>query len=115
VHVFLAGQAHRGGVDDGHHLLQVIGDDPVVQGLVAVLEGGEEDVFFQVVGFAPVIAHDPHHLLRHGVDARRQQPPQAQGVALLAGEGGALVEGRIVEIVEVDGDAGGFGPGCLVT
>ena len=48
VDVFLAGQADGGGVDDGHHLLEVIGEHPVEEGLVAVLEGGEEDVFFQV-------------------------------------------------------------------
>jgi hypothetical protein len=40
----LAGEAYRRGVDDRHHLIRVLHDQPVKERLVAVLQRLDEDV-----------------------------------------------------------------------
>ena len=72
----LTSQADGRGVYDGHHLFEMIGQHPIKQGLVAILESHQKNVFLQVGRFAVVISHDPQHLLFHGIDSRRQEPPE---------------------------------------
>ena len=92
--------AHRRGVDDGHHLLDVVHDHPVEEGLLAVLERDQVDELLDVARLAvDVFQHAQHLLLQRG-HARREQPAQAQGVTLLFREGGSLVDVRIVQQVD---------------
>ena len=93
--VFEAGLADRGGVDDGDHLLRMLLHQPVEKGLVAVLQGGEEDVLLERIRFAAVIAVDAMQLLLDREHPGRQQAAQAQRIALALGEGRTLVEQRI--------------------
>lgn len=67
----LDGLAHGGVVDDGQQLGEVAGQDPVVEGLVAIVELVEEDVLVHV------LVHVPLEVAQLAVGARR----------LLAGQG----------------------------
>jgi hypothetical protein len=50
--------------------------------LVAVVQGREADELLQVVGLAAEVAEHARHLLVLGAHVGRQQPAQAQEVAL---------------------------------
>ncbi len=91
----LAGKADGRRVDDRQELLEVLDEEPVEQGLVAVLEGGQPDVPLEVVGLAPDVLELQGDLLVDRRHARRQQTVQAEGVALAGREGRALVEERM--------------------
>ena len=54
------------GVDDREHLLDVLGEQPVEQDLVAVAQVGQVDVPGQVVGLALVLGVDPPQLAVDG-------------------------------------------------
>jgi len=92
--VLETGLADRGRVDDRDHLLGKLLQQAVEQGFVAVLEGGQENVFLQRIALASVISHDALDLLFDRERAGRQQAAQAERVALALGERGALVEER---------------------
>ena len=79
----LAGAAHRGGVDDGQELLEVVGEDAVEEDLVAVLERGEADEALQGVGLARDVAVGPRRLLLHGGDGAREQAVEPEAQPLL--------------------------------
>ena len=91
----LDGLAHRGRVDDRQHLPQVLGQHVVVQHLVAVAQLGEQHVLAQVGGLPVVLGEDPGGLLGQRHPGRRDQPGDAQRVALGLGERGALVDPRV--------------------
>jgi hypothetical protein len=93
----LAGQADRRRVDDGHHLVGVVGDDAEEQGFVAVVQGRQRDELLQRIGQAAQVCQEASHLFILGMDMRWQQAAQAQSIALHLGEGGALVAQRIVQ------------------
>ena len=76
------------GVDDRQQLLEVVAEDAVEQCLVAVLERREADVPLEVVALAPDVLELEADLLVDVDDARRQEPTEAERVALLLGEGG---------------------------
>ena len=90
----LARLAHGGGVDDRQHLLEVLRDQPVVKGLVVVLDGTQVDVLVEVGLALLVLAIGPLHLLLDGLHVLGQQADQIELDALLTGEGAALVEQR---------------------
>ena len=93
----LARTADGGRVDDGQQLLQVVEEDAVEQRLVAVLEGREADVPLEVVGLVADVLQLEADLLVDVDDARREEPAEAEGVALILGERGVLVEDGIGE------------------
>ena len=97
VSILLAGLPHRRGVDDGHHLLNMVQHHTVEQGLVPPLEGHHVDISFQVIRFFVKVLHDAQDLLILGGDIRRQQSSQTQRVPLLVGEGRPFVQGRVVQ------------------
>ena len=76
VPVELAGLADRRRVDDRHHLLDVVDQQPVEQGLVAVVQADQEDVPLEIVRLSPVVLHGAHRLHLHRVDSRREKPAQ---------------------------------------
>ena len=91
----LAGAADGRRVDDRQELLEVLGQDAVEERLVAVLQGRQADVALEVVRLAADVLELEGDLLLDGRDARRHEPAQAERVALVVGEGGALVEQRL--------------------
>ena len=93
--VFEAGQANRGRVDDRDHLLGVVLHDSVEQGLVAILQRGEEDVLLEGVVLAAHVGEHAGDLFVEGENARGQQAAQAEGVTFALGERGAFVEKRV--------------------
>ena len=93
----LAGAADRWRVDDRHELLEVLRQQPVEERLVAILERGKADVVLQLVALAADVLELERDLLLDGRDARRQEPAQAERVALGLGEGGVLVEQPVAD------------------
>src|SRR5262249_48092473 len=67
------------------------------EGLVAVLQGAQEDVSVQVGGLGAVFAVAARDLFLDVADVRGQHAEQAEGVPLVRGEGTALIEQRRVE------------------
>ena len=90
--IFEAGLADGRRVDDGDHLLGMLLHQPVEERLVAILQGGEEDVLLERIRLAPEIAVDALQLFLDREHPRRQQAAQSQRVALAFGERRALVE-----------------------
>ena len=91
----LGRQAHRGRIDDGHELRQVVLQQPVVEMLVAVLQGRQLPVAIQrVVHHGEPVVY-PFCLLVLGIAGRRQQTGEAEQTALLRGERAAFVQQRV--------------------
>jgi hypothetical protein len=93
----LAGEADGGRVDDRRHLVGVVGDHAVEQRLVAVLQRLQQDVLGERRLQPMEVLEHPGDLLLLRRHVRRQQAAQAQRVALLLGERGALVERRLAQ------------------
>ena len=68
---------------------------PVVQGLVAVVQGLQEDVPLQVVLLAVEVLHRPAHLVVDAHHLVRDHAADTQGVPLAVREPGPLVQHRI--------------------
>ena len=96
----LASLAHRGRVDDGQQLFNVVRDKGVEQGLVVVLQIAHQAVFAE--GGSAMIERDlaPLALIFKAADVRRKQAVQAEGVALCFSKCGSFVEARIHEQIE---------------
>ena len=92
-----AGLAHRGRVDNGDHLVEVLDQQPVEQHLVAVQEALQEDELLHVVGLAPEVLERSLHLVLERRHARAQQSREFQRQALLLGERRRLVEHRVAQ------------------
>jgi len=82
-------------VDDRQHLAQVVGQQPVKQDLVAVVQGVQGDVTGQVVGLAPVLRVNARDLVVQGEVSGWDQPGQAKVVALAVAKRRSLVDPRI--------------------
>ena len=93
----LAAETHRRRVDDGHHLLDVLRQQRVEQGLVGVLQAAQEDVLVQVAGLTAEGGQPALDLHVEGRDVRRQETVQVERIALVVGESRPLVQQRIVE------------------
>ena len=93
----LAREADRRRVDDRQELLEVVDEEAVEQGLVAVVECGQTDIALEVIALAPDMLQFPGDLLVERRHARWQQAVEAKGVTLAGREGRALVEERLRE------------------
>ncbi len=93
----LAGEAHRWGVDQRLDFIDVVAHDAEEQRFVAVVQFVQRHVFGEVAGQFAQIGHHARDLGLHRKYVRRQEAAQSQCVALLLGEGGALVEQRIAQ------------------
>ena len=91
----LAAEADGRRIDQRHHAFQVALQQRVEQRLVGVLKLAQEGVAFEVGGEFLKGAHAPAHLAVQRADIGRQQAVQAERVALVLGERGALVEQRV--------------------
>ncbi len=87
---FLARSPHSRRVDDRQELLEVFGKEPVEQGRVAVLEGGQPDVLLERVILAPQVFQLELRLLADGEDPIREQPAEEERVTLRSREGQVL-------------------------
>ncbi len=100
----LAGEPHGGRVDDGQQLLQVLGEEPIEQGRIAVLERRQPDVPLQRVRLAVQPLQLEAHLLIERHDPVRQQAAQPERRPLVLGEREVLgqqpvrEQGRAVEL-----------------
>ena len=106
-------RAHRGRVDDRQHLVHVLTDEAVEEHLVVVVQLGEEDPLLDVgvLGLELLVA--PGRLLVHRLDRRRQQPVQAEMIALLQRERRSAVDLGVVEHGKPPGvDLDVTGPVC---
>ena len=88
--VILAGSPDGRGVDDGQELLEVLGQEAVEDGRVAVLEGGQADVHLERVVLAAQVLELELDLLVDGQDPVREQAAQVERVALVGREGEVL-------------------------
>ena len=79
-----------GRVDDRQELLEVLGEQPVEQRRVAVLERGQPDVLLEGVVLAPEVLELEVDLLVDRQDPVREQAAQPERVALGRGEGEVL-------------------------
>ena len=77
-------------VDDRQELLEVLGEHPVEQRRVAVLERGEADVLLERVGLDPQVLELELDLLVDRQDPVGQQAAQAERLALVRREGQVL-------------------------
>ena len=80
--VELAGLADRRGVDDRQEFAEVLDQHPVEECFVAVLQCGQPDVFFEVVGLGLDVLEFECHLLLDGKAGVGQETAQAKAVAL---------------------------------
>jgi len=83
--------ADRGRINDGQHLFQVIEEQSVIKGFVAILEREHIDVFLQVAGFDGIAFIGPLLLQAEISHAVGQQTAKAQPVPFVFRESGALV------------------------
>ena len=107
--VKLACLADGGGVDQRHHLVDVILDDTIEESLVAVLKGEEKDVPLEGVRLFADVFQDAADLIVLVLDARGEKAAEAKGVAFGLGKGGAFVKGGIVEDADPAGQCGEIG------
>mmetsp|Transcript_1132 Transcript_1132/g.2884 ORF Transcript_1132/g.2884 Transcript_1132/m.2884 type:complete len:242 (-) Transcript_1132:269-994(-) len=96
---FLAGLSDRGSVNQGSHFFDVVDQDPVVQGLVGVVQILKLDVFLNVRFDRPKRLEKAPLLHGNVVEAWREQPPEPETVPFLRLEGDALVEVGVVQNV----------------
>ncbi len=93
----LAAEADRRRIDDRHHLFDVAGQQRIEQGFVGILQTAQEDVALDVAAERAKSIEPALDLVVEFRDMRRQKAVQVERVAFVFGEGGALVEQRIVE------------------
>ena len=96
----LAGLAHGGRVDHRHELLEVVGQEPVEERRVAVLQRGQADVLLERVLLARDVLPLELDLLLDGLDAVGQHASQAEGLALVLAEGQVLGEEACAQQLE---------------
>ena len=87
-----AAGADRRRVDDRQQFLDVALEQRVKQRLVGVLQVAQESVALEIGGEFAERLQPPAHLLVDAGNRRRQQPVQAEDVALVVAEGRALVQ-----------------------
>jgi hypothetical protein len=104
-----AGLPDRRCVDDGQHLLQVLGDEVVEEDLVGVLQLPQVDVPVEWLVVAEERRVGAVGLLLEGLHGGRQQPVETEFGAFWSAEGRALVEQRVGE------DRGAVGLGVFET
>jgi hypothetical protein len=86
----LAGLTHGGGIDDRQGFGDVVTQHPVEQGLVAVLQRAEIDVFVEIALASGEFMPAMFGLLFQGLHRGRQQAQQTVAAALGLGKGRAL-------------------------
>ena len=96
----LAGLAHGRGVDHRHELLEVVGQEPVEERRVAVLQGRQADVLLERVLLARDVLPLELDLLLDGLDPVGQHAAQPEGLALVLAEGEVLGEEACAQQLE---------------
>ena len=88
------GLTHGRGIDDGHHLAQVILHQTVEQGLVGVLNVAQINMLVEIVLKGGVLFICPRRLLFDGFDIVGQQAFQVERNTLFLGKSTAFVQQR---------------------
>ena len=97
---FQTGFADGRVVHDGQEARRVRHDRAVEEGFVVVQQVDQVDVAVQVGGLVPELLQDAAELEVLRLGRVRDQPHQAEGLALRLGVGGGLVEHGIVQEVD---------------
>ncbi|VFT75825.1 Uncharacterised protein [Klebsiella aerogenes] len=87
-----AGGAHRRGIDNRHHLFEMVADQAIKQGFVGVLDVTQVDVFVDFSFESLILDPGAFRLLFDGFNHFRQQAKKVEIAALFQTEGAALVE-----------------------
>jgi len=93
----LAGEPHRGRIDDRHDLVRIVRDHPDEQRLIAVAQRLEHNVLVEIIRQTPHVFQNAAHLLVLRGHGWRQQTLQPERVAFALGESGALVQQRVAQ------------------
>ena len=75
----------------------MVADDAEEQRLVAVVQGVQRDIFFEIARQRPQIGEHAFDLRLHRQHGGRQEAAQSERLALFFGKGGALVEQGIAQ------------------
>jgi hypothetical protein len=102
--IFKAGLSNGRGVDYRQHFFDVIQQNPVKKGQIAIHQSDEENILFNIGRFSPKIFKNALNLFLNGKDRGRQKSFQAKGLAFRHGEGCALVEMMVMQKVNPLGD-----------
>jgi hypothetical protein len=94
---FLAAKSDYWGVDDRKHLVDMIEKQAIEENFVGVLKLAEIDVALEIVRFQGKSLIGANALIVERLDDGRKKAVEAETLALVFGESGALVEGWIVE------------------
>ena len=89
--------AHRGRVDDGHQLGDVIDQHAIEQHLVAIVQARHPDVLLERSALGADLTDGGGRLLGERGDAMRDHPAHVELVPLRAIEGGRLIRRGILE------------------
>src|ERR1017187_242195 len=95
--VLLAGETHRGGVDDRGEAFEVLDQQTVEEDFVAVQQGDQANVLFEKITLLEDMLQLHGDLLLDGEDGRRQQSFHAQLLALGERESGVFVLGSVTK------------------
>ena len=98
----LDGLTDRGIVDDRQQLGEMVGEHPVVEDLITVVELVEEDVLVQVRGLGGQLCVGPNRLLVKSLDCGGEAADESEPMPLLLGESSAAIGQGV-------GDDGWFG------
>ena len=84
-------------IDDGHHLTDVLLQQTVKEGLVAILQGGQEDISLEVTFFSLVVFVSASELFLNGRTMEWEQSQKPELTSLSFGKRAASVEQRVVQ------------------
>lgn len=89
--------ADSGVVHDRQQFGEVVGEESVLEDLVAFVQRIEPEVLRKVGGLTAELGIAPGSLLVESLDGCWKAANEAEGVTFLSGEGGAAIAGRVVE------------------
>ncbi|VGP90969.1 hypothetical protein SB00610_04443 [Klebsiella quasipneumoniae subsp. similipneumoniae] len=87
-----AGGAYRRGIDNRHHLFEMVANQAIEKGLVGVLDVTQVNVFVDFCFESLILDPRAFRLLFDGFNHFRQQAKKVETAALFHTEGAALVE-----------------------
>ena len=101
IRIFLARLADRRRIDQRHDLIQMVQGQFVEECFIAILQGNE--ILFQVGSLLPQVPEHARQLNSLSVDQGREKSAKSERVSFFLGEGGSLIEDRVVEEFNASG------------
>jgi hypothetical protein len=91
----LAGAADGGRIDDRQKLLEVLSEEPVEEGRVAILERGQADVLLERIDLDPQVLQLQRDLFLDGQGPGRQEPRRPNASRSSSGKARSFVNSRL--------------------